>query len=226
LTSDRVAVCLVFFVVGRRPDSAEDSELKGELKLVLAILCLADRLGFIVVRCRAALARLGLLVVKTRRRSKRRLLFTCGRSVRAPPPASPIFFRFFPVLRAECSLTKGLSVLCFTFNKQNQDLIAAGYGSTEFGKTTNGLILFWSLKNPKFPHKAIKTKHSITSLDFGTEHPHLLAAGNRCFVHCPFFVSHFVNLLLPCRLVRRHRCHLRSVCVSSLAASEQSCVLC
>ena len=61
-----------------------------------------------------------------------------------------------------------------------QDLLAAGYGSIEFGKTTNGsiqipftrvadfaasagLILLWSLKNPKFPHKVIKTKHRFLS---------------------------------------------------------------
>lgn len=100
-------------------------------------------------------------------------------------------------------MTKGLSVTCVTFNKQNQDLIAAGYGSTDFGKTTNGLILFWSLKNPKFPHKAIKTKHSVTSLDFGAEHPHLLSAGCYDGTVAIYDLSAYVTLLcsLACLLL-------------------------
>lgn len=76
-----------------------------------------------------------------------------------------------------CPMVEDINVSCLCFNKQNQDLLAAGYGSLEFGNTNTGMILFWSLKNPKYPQKIIHTKHSVTSLDFCQEHPHLLAAG-------------------------------------------------
>jgi WD40 repeat protein len=112
-----------------------------------------------------------------------------------------------PLWSFSCPLTAGLNVACLSWNKQNLDLLAAGYGSLEFGhssrdRTTGqalggiqvpilpkdgsaagqlpaggGLILFWSLKNPSFPQKIFYTKSSVTSLDFSDEHPHLLAAG-------------------------------------------------
>jgi WD40 repeat protein len=76
-----------------------------------------------------------------------------------------------------CEAVEGLPVSCMCFNKQNMDLLVAGYGRSEFGNTKEGVILFWSLKNPTHPTKRINTKHSVTSLDFCTENPHLLAVG-------------------------------------------------
>lgn len=112
----------------------------------------------------------------------------------------------------QCGLTAGLNVSCLAWNKQNGDLLAAGYGSVDFGHSSRdaagnlingiivpslpsskggargrkggaggggagGLVLFWSLKNPCYPQKVFYTRHSVTSLDFSDEHPHLLAAG-------------------------------------------------
>lgn len=76
-----------------------------------------------------------------------------------------------------CALTEGQNVSCMCFNTQNQDLLAAGYGGFQFGGDRPGLILFWSLKNPHYPVKFFRTKHSVTSVDFSSEHPHLLSVG-------------------------------------------------
>lgn len=39
-------------------------------------------------------------------------------------------------------------------------------------------MCFWTLKNPTFPEKTIKTEHSITCCQFSTRDPHLIAVGD------------------------------------------------
>jgi WD40 repeat protein len=86
--------------------------------------------------------------------------------------------RIIPLWSYECNLTKELSVTCMDWNKQNTDLLVAGYGNVAFGKKHNaGLVLFWSVKNERYPQKIIHTKHSVTCLAFSTEHAHVLAVG-------------------------------------------------
>lgn len=57
----------------------------------------------------------------------------------------------------------------------NRHLIAVGYGEFEFGKQRDGMIAFWSLKNPRYPHAVIPTQSGVTSVDFATTSPSLLA---------------------------------------------------
>ena len=46
--------------------------------------------------------------------------------------------------------TKERNVSCLEWNPENRDLLAAGYGEFDFAKqTSEGLICFWSLKNPE-----------------------------------------------------------------------------
>lgn len=93
--------------------------------------------------------------------------------------------RLIPLWTYECPLTTAsperasspLSVTAILWNSANADLLAAGYGCVDFDRHVPGIILFWSLKNPHYPQRVIKTKQSVTSLDFSTDHPHLLAAG-------------------------------------------------
>lgn len=82
-----------------------------------------------------------------------------------------------PLWSFACPLTEGRNVSCFDWNRANSDLLVAGYGSFTFGQHLNGLILFWSIKNPFYPVKIIKTQYGVSSLDFCTEHPHFLVAG-------------------------------------------------
>lgn len=76
-----------------------------------------------------------------------------------------------------CQESQGKNVSCMCFNKQNKDLLAVGYGGFKFGNNETGRVMFWSLKNPTHPQKVITTKFGVTSLDFSSEHPHLLALG-------------------------------------------------
>lgn len=77
----------------------------------------------------------------------------------------------------QCDLTDGRNISCMTWNKANLNLIAVGYGEFEFGKQRDGMIAFWSLKNPRYPHATIPTLSGVTSLDFATSSPSLLAVG-------------------------------------------------
>lgn len=82
-----------------------------------------------------------------------------------------------PLWSYECKHTAGLGVTALCWHKSKPDCLAVGYGLTEFGNSAAGLILIWSLKNPTYPERIIRTVASVTSLDFSTEHPHLLAVG-------------------------------------------------
>lgn len=57
----------------------------------------------------------------------------------------------------------------------NRHLIAVGYGEFEFGRQRDGMIAFWSLKNPRYPHAVIPTLSGVTSVDFAISNPSLLA---------------------------------------------------
>ncbi len=50
-----------------------------------------------------------------------------------------------------------------------------GYGQFEFGIQKRGMIAFWSLKNPRYPHAMITTKSGVLTLDFAIASPSLLA---------------------------------------------------
>jgi WD40 repeat protein len=39
-------------------------------------------------------------------------------------------------------------------------------------------LCFWTLKNPNFPEKIIKTDHSLTCCQFSKKNPHLIATGD------------------------------------------------
>ena len=77
-----------------------------------------------------------------------------------------------------CDLTVGRTVSCMTWNTVNPDLLAVSYGSFNFNKQQDGLICFWSLKNPEFPQQIFRTACGVTSIDFSTLQPNLLAAGH------------------------------------------------
>lgn len=76
-----------------------------------------------------------------------------------------------------CDLTVGRNVSCMVWNKVNQDLLAVSYGQFDFTDQRDGLILFWSMKNPEYPECVLRTPAGVTTLDFSEAHPNLLAAG-------------------------------------------------
>lgn len=78
-----------------------------------------------------------------------------------------------------CSLTRGHNVSCFTFNKENPDLLAVGYCQFEYSKQKPGMVCCWSVKNCEFPEVFYHTDVGVTSIAFGNEQYCLLAVGLR-----------------------------------------------
>lgn len=77
------------------------------------------------------------------------------------------------------ALIKDLSVTCMAWNSSSTDLLAVGYGKTSDSKhaNENGIVLFWSLRNPDYPEKILTTGAYVTCLEFSKQHPMLLAVG-------------------------------------------------
>lgn len=82
------------------------------------------------------------------------------------------------------------TVTSMAWNAVSSDLLAVGYGrSSDLQKNPDnlaetlgdeaqeGLVLFWSLRNPDFPEKILRTPHSVTALDFSKQHAMTLAVG-------------------------------------------------
>ena len=75
-------------------------------------------------------------------------------------------------------LTQGMTVTCAEWNSNNKDLLAVSYGDTApVPINPGGLVLFWSLKNPTYPERVIRTRHGVTALHFSSIHPNMVAAG-------------------------------------------------
>ena len=64
------------------------------------------------------------------------------------------------------------------WNPYNKDLLAAGYGDPDIDSKKEGLILFWTLKNPLHPERVIRTNRGITSVHFSTKNPYYIAAAD------------------------------------------------
>lgn len=92
-------------------------------------------------------------------------------------PTLDVLFTF------DCPETEGRMVSAVDINIQNPDLIVVGYGEYDINCTDDkllkpGLLCFWTLKNPKFPERIIRTDHSITCCQFSKKQPHLVACGD------------------------------------------------
>ena len=49
--------------------------------------------------------------------------------------------------------------------------------SDDFTKQSNGMIMFYSLKNPSYPEFLYETKSGVLCIDIHPEHPYLVACG-------------------------------------------------
>lgn len=86
-------------------------------------------------------------------------------------------------------LIQGRPVTAMVWNAISADLLAVGYGQTEIfedvyrpgealdEEAQGGLVLFWSLRNPDYPEKILRTPHPVTALDFSKQNPMILAVG-------------------------------------------------
>jgi len=76
-----------------------------------------------------------------------------------------------------CGLTDGRNVSCVAWNKIKPDLLVVGYGEFDFTSQRDGLVAFWSLKNPDNPERTFATPFGVTALDFSSTNYNLLAVG-------------------------------------------------
>lgn len=85
------------------------------------------------------------------------------------------------LFKFRCSVTDGRQVSCIDFNSANIDLIAVSYGEYDIDctkKLKEGILAFWTLKNPTFPEKIILHDYSITCCQFSKKNPYLVAIGD------------------------------------------------
>jgi len=77
-----------------------------------------------------------------------------------------------------CSHTEGRNVSALAWNKKDQDLCAASYGAFDFSvEQKDGVVVLWSLKNPKWPERIYHVACGVTSVDWSEAHPFLMAVG-------------------------------------------------
>jgi len=98
-----------------------------------------------------------------------------GTALQATPPSAPPDLKHLWGFRCESS--QGRNVSGLEWNPANPDLLAVSYGQFDFTDQRDGLILFWTLKNPAMPDKTIHTPCGVTAIAFSAAHPNLLAAG-------------------------------------------------
>ena len=65
------------------------------------------------------------------------------------------------LFKFNCDLSKDRTVSCADWNPVNKDLLAVTYGELDMNiNSNNGMIMFWTLKNPSYPERIIKTNSS------------------------------------------------------------------
>ncbi|CAF0935037.1 unnamed protein product [Adineta ricciae] len=74
-------------------------------------------------------------------------------------------------------ITNNKNVSALTWNHQNSDLLAVGYGPFEYNDQRNGLVCCWCLKNQDFPERFYHTPSAVTTVAFSVKFPSLLAVG-------------------------------------------------
>ncbi|NXR59428.1 DNAI1 protein, partial [Rhadina sibilatrix] len=82
-----------------------------------------------------------------------------------------------PLWKFQYEKTKKLAVTAISWNPKYKDLFAVGYGSYDFMKQGQGMLLLYTLKNPSFPEYSFNSESGVMCLDFHSDHPYLLAVG-------------------------------------------------
>jgi WD40 repeat protein len=81
------------------------------------------------------------------------------------------------LFKFECDVTKDRTVSSSDWNSVNQDLLAVSYGEFDFNSNQDGILAFWTLKNPSFPERIIRYPSRITTCQFSKNNPNLIAGG-------------------------------------------------
>ena len=73
---------------------------------------------------------------------------------------SPLEFLF----KYSCDLTTNRTVSSSHWNPINKDLLAISYGEYDLQANNDGYLMFWTLKNPRYPERIIKNNDSSMPL--------------------------------------------------------------
>ncbi|PKU40018.1 dynein intermediate chain axonemal [Limosa lapponica baueri] len=82
-----------------------------------------------------------------------------------------------PLWKFQYEKTKRLAVTAISWNPKYKDLFAVGYGSYDFMKQGQGMLLLYTMKNPSFPEYVFSSESGIMCLDFHNDRPYLVAVG-------------------------------------------------
>ncbi|NWX49988.1 DNAI1 protein, partial [Steatornis caripensis] len=82
-----------------------------------------------------------------------------------------------PLWKFQYDKTKRLAVTAISWNPKYKDLFAVGYGSYDFMKQGQGMLLLFSMKNPSFPEYVFSSESGIMCLDFHNNYPYLVVVG-------------------------------------------------
>eukprot|EP00918_Siedleckia_nematoides_P049891 GHVU01109260.1.p1 GENE.GHVU01109260.1~~GHVU01109260.1.p1 ORF type:complete len:711 (+),score=130.97 GHVU01109260.1:17-2149(+) len=82
-----------------------------------------------------------------------------------------------PLWKFSHEKAKKLAVTALAWSPKYKDLFGVGYGSYDFSKQLNGMLLFYSLKNPSYPEYVYTTESGVMCIDIHKEHPYLVAVG-------------------------------------------------
>uniref|UniRef100_A0A5K3F3G5 WD_REPEATS_REGION domain-containing protein n=1 Tax=Mesocestoides corti TaxID=53468 RepID=A0A5K3F3G5_MESCO len=82
-----------------------------------------------------------------------------------------------PLWKFTFEKSKKMVVTALSWSPRYNDLFAVGLGSHEFLKQVNGMICFYSLKNPGYPEYIFHTESGVLCLDVHPEYPCLTCVG-------------------------------------------------
>ncbi|XP_057269643.1 dynein axonemal intermediate chain 1 isoform X4 [Pezoporus wallicus] len=82
-----------------------------------------------------------------------------------------------PLWKFQYDKAKRFAVTAISWNPKYKDLFAVGYGSYDFMKQSQGMLLLYTMKNPSFPEYIFSSESGIMCLDFHNDYPYLMAVG-------------------------------------------------
>ncbi|XP_016519756.1 WD repeat-containing protein 78 [Poecilia formosa] len=85
-------------------------------------------------------------------------------------------YRKLPLLQGKFSLFVQ-RVVSLSLSLSLSDLLAVGYGETDYRNHGPGLVCCWSIKNPTWPERIINCDSAVTTVDFSSISPGQLAVG-------------------------------------------------
>jgi len=82
-----------------------------------------------------------------------------------------------PLWRFAFEKAKKMAITSVCWSAGYKDLFAVSCGSYDFMKQSNGLIIFWTMKNPSFPERYFEADSGVMCLDTHPQYNHFVTCG-------------------------------------------------